>query len=116
MKTIAKRWLVLLCSVPSFAVAASTFDIAHFMEQGNDLIMVVVPKVFDSYPPADKQQVSSALQQCAREARVSGKVVLVWPKAGGAMGFYGPNAWSPFLKSLDMNWILARINNALTCN
>ena len=116
MKTIQKMLLSLLLAVPMFATAASTFDIAHIREQGNDLIMVIVPTKFDRYATSDKQLVSASLQKCSKEARISGKVVLVWNKPNGSMGFFGPTPWHPFLKSINMRWVKARVNKELSCD
>ena len=120
MRTLQKILVVIsfaiLSALPLSAWAESTFDIAHFREQGNDIIMVIVPKKFDNFPSSDKQQVSNELQQCAKEAKVSGKIVLVWNKPNGAMGFFGPTPWHPFLKSINMAYVKQRVNKELTCD
>ena len=116
MKSLQKFLLGLLCTMPLIASAASTFDVAHFREQNTDIIAVVLPSKVNSYPSSDKKALHTSFEKCARSARMSGNVVMVWPKSNGAMGWYGPTRWSNFMNSLNMKWIKARVNKELTCS
>jgi hypothetical protein len=50
-----------------------------------------------------------------RGANLAGEVVLV-ADVNRRFMFYGPKRWDGYLRTLDMQWVNARLNKSLTCN
>jgi hypothetical protein len=115
MKKLHQLFFALLCVMPVLAIAKSTFDIAHFREQGEDLVIIVMPRGIDDFPTSDKELLFNEFKKCAKEARLSGSIAMVWNKPG-TMGIYGPTRWMPFLKSINMKYVKDRVNKELTCD
>lgn len=94
---------------------ATTFEVAHIRQQGQDIILIVVDASFARKSSSDQQSTYAALQACASNAGLAGTVALAWDGGSGRMKFYGPSAWNQFLASLDPNTLAANINKKLTC-
>lgn len=94
---------------------ATTFEVAHFRHQGQDIILIVVDASFARKSSSDKQKTYAALQACASSAGLAGTVALAWNAGSGRMEFYGPSAWNRFLASLDPYTVATNINRKLTC-
>lgn len=92
-----------------------TWKVAHIREQGQDIIIVPLEPAFGSKPGGTQQEFIEALQICAANAGLAGRIVPVW-RAGNQFKFIAPQGWHPFFKSLSWNQILANINKTLSCN
>jgi hypothetical protein len=92
-----------------------TFEVAHFHEQGQDMIVIPVNHSFGSKPQADMNAVKASLQVCASAAGLRGTVVLVWDAGGGRMGFLAPSHWQPFFRGLSLAQVRQNVNRRLTC-
>lgn len=92
-----------------------TFEVAHFQEQGQDIIVVFVNNQF-GYKSSIKQNESCAhLQQCASTAGLVGRVVPVWDAGGGRLGFHAAQNWHAFFRNVSLAQLATNINRKLTC-
>jgi len=94
---------------------STTFDVAHFLEQGQQVIVVFVASSFGHKSSLDQNQICSDLQSCAKAAGLAGTVVPVWDTSGGHMGFLAPQQWKAFFSSLSLSALGANVNKKLTC-
>ena len=92
----------------------TTFDVAHILEQGQNMIIVPMRNDYARKAEADQSSISVALQAAARSAGLAGQVVTVWDAGNGRMGFRGPKPWHGFLGSIGLNWVAANINKRIT--
>ena len=91
------------------------FQVAHFREQGVDLIVIFLDSSFDQKSDEEQAEVHSALQLCASSAGLKGTVVPVWT-VGNSMRFRAPQNWHSFFKSDGLYpTLVANINRELTC-
>jgi hypothetical protein len=90
-----------------------SFQVAHFREQGQDIIVILVNSSFWNQTADDQNAAMSELQLRANSAGLSGTVVPVW-ESGGRMHFKAPTHWHPFFRSLSMPVIAQNINRTLT--
>ena len=91
------------------------FDVAHFKEQGQDVIVVFVGRSFAQKTDAQQKELWAALQEGASNAGLAGMVVPVWEAAGHRMGFLAPKQWHPSFKSVTLADLARNINRKLTC-
>lgn len=104
----------LLC--PGLADAVTNrYRVAHTREQNTNMVFVVISTGFFAGDSQSQARWYTSLQSCVRGAKLAGDLVAV-SNVNGRFMFYGPNNWRRFLKTLDMNWVNARINKELTCN
>jgi hypothetical protein len=54
------------------------------------------------------------MQACVRGVKLAGTVIVV-SAVNGRFRFYGPKTWHPFLGTIDMPWVNARVNKEMTC-
>ena len=94
---------------------ATTFKVAHFKEQGQQVIAVLVSSSFGCKSSADQNEICGQLQSCARSAGLAGTVVPVWDAGGRRMGFLAPHQWQSFFRSISLAQIAASVNRNLTC-
>jgi hypothetical protein len=94
---------------------STSFDVAHFREQGVDLVLVWVNSSFGHKPAQEKASVCSTLQAYSNSAGLAGTVVPVWD-SGGRLGFYAPQLWHPFFRGLALVDVACNINRKLICN
>lgn len=92
------------------------FEVAHFREQGQDMIVIPLKRSFGNKPQSEQDEVHASLQACATSAGLRGRAVLVWDSGGGRMAFRAPKQWHPFFRSLDLRTVAANINRKLTCD
>jgi hypothetical protein len=92
-----------------------TYNIAHIREQGVDLIIVPLQASFGSKSRSAQNKVQFYLQECATSAGLAGTVIPVWEVGDGGMGFLAPPNWHPFLRSINLAFVMANINRKLTC-
>lgn len=90
------------------------FDVAHIREQGQDMIIIVVPPAVSRLSGIHQQEMYSELQHYAHEAGLAGRVVLVWRSGPGRMSFRAPTAWISFFQSVSLAWVGENINRRLT--
>jgi hypothetical protein len=93
----------------------TTYQIAHIVEQGQQIILIPVDDQFEYKLPEDKQSILGSLQFCATSARLAGTVVLVWNNPSGRLAFMGPHQWHPWLRTLTMQRVIGSLNNTLIC-
>lgn len=91
------------------------FQVAHFQEQGQQVIAVFVDWTFGAKGSNEQSDIYDAIQLCASSAGLAGTVMLVW-QSGGRMSFYGPERWSPFFRTIGWNNLVVNINRELTCD
>lgn len=89
------------------------YKIAHFREQGVDLIVVPLESSFGRMTSSDQQENIIELQIHARSAGLAGTVVPVWDSGGGRMGFIAPKNWHAFFQGLNLSIVAANINKEI---
>jgi hypothetical protein len=94
----------------------TNFEVAHIRQQGIDLIIVYVGRSFGSMAHSAQSKTAGQLQECANSAGLTGTVVPVWDAGGGRMGFYAPNTWCPFFRSINLAFVARNINRKLSCS
>lgn len=92
-----------------------TFKVAHFQEQGQQIIVVFLNHQFSYKTQEEQNEICSHLQFCATNAGLAGTVVPVWDAGGNRMGFLAPQPWHPFFRSVSLGQLAANINRELTC-
>jgi len=92
------------------------FKVAHFREQGQDIIIVLVSSSFGMKSNTEQEDICAWLQECASSAALAGTVVPVWDNGGGRMGFRAPHQWHPFFKNLSLRLVAQNVNKTLTCS
>ena len=105
----------LLWSVVASAEQVTTYDIAHVRHRDRDMVFVVVNRNFFAQSNATQERWWTALKVCVRDADLRGTTIAV-ADVRGRFRFYGPKSWHDFLRTLDMDWVNARINKELTCH
>lgn len=88
-------------------------DFAHTTDQEFDLILVPVHAIFALKTEHDKNAAVSELQQRVKKAGLTGTVVPVWASGNGRMAFLAPLRYHPFLKSIDLGYVVENINGEL---
>lgn len=92
-----------------------SFEVAHFREQGQDIVVIPLNRSFGAKSTAEKNEVRASLQACASAAGLRGTVVLVWDAGNGRMGFLAPGPWQPFFRGLSLTQVRQNLNRRLTC-
>jgi hypothetical protein len=94
----------------------ATFKVAHFNQQGEEIIVVFLNSSFDRLSQEEQSQTTIALQACATAAGLVGTVVPVWT-VGRGFRFIAPKQWQAFFKSPNLYpTLVANINRELTCD
>ena len=89
------------------------FDIAHFKEQGQDVIAVFVSDQVEDLSEVEQNHLCRELQFRANNAGISGNVALVWQEPSGHLGYRVPSNWKPFFDDLDYDRLADNINTRL---
>jgi hypothetical protein len=92
------------------------FKVAHLREQGVDLIIIPLDKDLSRKPPSEQSDIADSLQACAMSAGLAGTVVPVWDAGGGRMGFWAPENFHPYFRSISLQFVLINVNRELTCD
>lgn len=85
----------------------NTFDVAHFEEQGQQVIVVFVARELS-------ESECARLQVCATASGLAGTVVPVW-RSGRGFRFLAPCQWASFFETVPWQVLVANINMKLTC-
>jgi hypothetical protein len=107
--------LLLLLPAAAGAIQTEKYSVAHTRSKDTDMVFVVSNSRFFSGDGTTQARWYTALQSCVRGVRLAGEVVVV-ANVNGRFMFYGPKNWNGYLKTLDMQWVKARVNKELTCN
>lgn len=94
---------------------STKYDVAHFQEQGEQIIAVFVHSSFGQKPSTEQNEICASLQACAKSAGLAGTVVPVWDSGGGRSGFLAPQQWHGFFGSVSLVDLAATANRTLTC-
>lgn len=109
--------LVICLMLPSIVAADDeevTYPVAHTRYQHSNMVVVVVDKDFFQQDEETQEEWYTAVKQCVRSANLAGQTIIV-SDVRGRLKFYGPRSWHKFLRTLDMDWVYARVNKELTC-
>jgi hypothetical protein len=111
-----KLILIAFLLFPCIALAEVTreYNVAHTRHRDANMVIVVVNKSFFDESASTQEKWFTAVKACVREANLAGQTIVV-AERNGRLLFYGPKSWHPFLKTIDMAWVRARINKELTC-
>jgi hypothetical protein len=91
------------------------YKIAHFREQGVDLIVVPLASKFGRLTKQQQSDFIAFIQSGATHAGLAGTVVPVW-QDGRRHCFIAPPKWHPFFESFGWADICRNINKELTCD
>lgn len=83
--------------------------VAHLREQGQDMILVPVNDNFAHRSERDQAETLDQIQRVATSAGLRGSVAALWNG-----GFIGPRPWHPFLKSVNLRWVMSQVNRELS--
>lgn len=88
------------------------FDVAHIREQGQDMLLFPLDSSFHQKPQAAQNSALAELQTRARQAGLAGRAAAIW-EYGGRTYTLGPQPWQSFLRSIDVDFVLANVNREL---
>jgi hypothetical protein len=86
----------------------SSFDTAHL----NIMDLQVVVVFLSERPPSE---LYDALQSSAKQAGLTGEVVVVWPDEVGRTRFLAPLEMHPFFRVVGYDQLRAQIDKTLQC-
>ena len=89
-----------------------SFRVAHIREQGQDMLLFPLDRSFGYKTDDDQSEILSELEERAHGAGLAGRAVAVW-EAGGGTRFLGPRPWHGFLQSINMRFVLHRVNRSI---
>ncbi|MDX2220522.1 MAG: hypothetical protein SF172_16005 [Burkholderiales bacterium] len=104
-----------LGAVADAQAVTNQYRVAHVRHQGSNMVIVIINPSFFYGSRQDQQRWFTGIQQCVRSVNLAGQTLIV-TNDNGRFRFYGPNDWHNFLRTIDMNWVTARVNKSLTCN
>lgn len=87
-------------------------DIAHIREQGQNMIIAPLDSAFGHKSQGQQQAALLEIERAAHNAGLAGSAVIVW-ESGGRLNFLGPQQWHPFLRGINMRWVMSNINKSL---
>jgi hypothetical protein len=87
--------------------------VAHIHEQGQNMIIFPLDSSFGNKSNHDQAEALSELECRANNAGLAGHAVAIW-QHGHHTHFRGPSKWQNFLRSINMQWVLANVNRELT--
>lgn len=87
------------------------YQVAHLPEQ--DLIIIPVGRKFETFSADEKHDFIIDLEDHARSAGMSGRVVPVWKLDEFRIGFEAPEDLRDYFKKLDMQKVSMKINKTL---
>jgi hypothetical protein len=91
-----------------------TYKVAHIREQGQNMIIFPLDAAFGRMTSSDQNEELGRLGFRANAAGLAGAAVAVWDAGGGRMGFMGPSQWHPFLRSIDLGFVFANLNQEIS--
>jgi hypothetical protein len=91
-----------------------TYKVAHIHEQGQDMIIFPLGSQFGRMTSSDQDAELNTLGFRANAAGLKGAAVAVWDNGGGRMGFFGPQQWHQFLRSINLRFVLANVNKEIS--
>lgn len=101
---------------PALSQAAETivYDVAHVRHQDVNMVFVKIsPNFFNSDAPIQAKWYK-AVQSCMQSKRLDGSTIAVSDFRDRFM-YYGPNSLKPFVSTVNMKWVNARVNKKVTC-
>jgi len=101
-------------AAPAAASSAVKYSVAHVKSHDRSWVFVKVSPRFLTADNAQVQKWYTAVQACARGANFAGDVVVV-ANVDGGFRYWGPVNAREFLRTLDMNWVNARVNKEMNC-
>jgi hypothetical protein len=92
-----------------------SYYVAKICEQGENMILVAVDSSFQYKILSYQREIAVALHRCAAAAGLKGIVIPVWEDFFGSFCFLAPTTWHPFLRTIDMDYVLANYNDKISC-
>jgi hypothetical protein len=90
------------------------YKVAHIREQGQDMIIFPLATSFAQKTESDQNEELGVLEFRANGAGFRGAAVAVWDAGSGQMGFRGPTQWHPFLRSINLQFVITNINKEVS--
>lgn len=76
------------------------YDVGWVYENGQNIILVIVPPHVGDWSPEKRQALTADLMQRAEKAGMKGTIVLVWHKVNVLIGHTAPPELASFFQSL----------------
>ena len=109
---VASLWLA-----PSPAAASAvTYKIAHTRHQNANMVLIVTGNGFFTAAPEKSRLWYTSMKQCVKGLNLAGEVIVVANDPNRRFRWWGPTSWNNFLRTIDMEWVNARVNKQITCN
>ena len=96
--------------------ASATYKIAHTRYQNANMVLVVSGPGFFTAPAEKSRLWYTSIKQCVKGLNLAGEVIVVANSREGRFTWWGPTSWNNFLRTIDMEWVQARVNKQITCN
>lgn len=91
-----------------------TYKVAHLHEQGQDMIIFPLDARFCHLNESEQNDELSILNFGANRAGLRGAAVAVWDAGSRRMGFLGPDQWHPYLRSINLHFVMANLNKEIS--
>lgn len=114
MKVLTGLVCAAVLATSAVAGAATRYNVAHVRHQNSNMVIVVVGPGFFNGSRADQNRWFTGIEQCVKSLNYAGQTLLVG-NVNGRFYFHGPNSWHNFLRTINMNWVNARINKWISC-
>jgi len=93
---------------------SNIYDVSHFREGGQDIIVTFCASQVETLPPAGKDALRDMLEACAHNQGLGGATALAW-KVGSQWKMWAPPHVKSILQRLAIEDIALNINWQLTC-
>lgn len=114
MKTIFVAFVCFVCSTLAAAETVTKYNIAHTRSRDANMVIIKVSPRFFEADVKTQARWYTDMQACVRSVNLAGTAIVV-STVNGRFRFYGPKSWHPFLGTIDMPWVNARVNKEMTC-
>jgi hypothetical protein len=89
-----------------------TYRVAHIRKRGQDLVIIPLESAFGHKVQDEQLRALAEFELHTRAAHLAGHVALVWD-SGGRLTFLGPKNWHQFLSSINLNYVMSRLNKQI---
>jgi hypothetical protein len=91
----------------------SKLEVAHFARRGEEIVVAVFDESFGLISSLQQYTILERIEKACRLAGLPETVAIVWGNQD-QMKFIAPQKWHPFLKCVDLPWIISNYNHLLS--
>ena len=114
MRAFLIAFVCFICTTLASAEVVTKYNIAHTRSRDADMVIIKVgPRFFEADLKTQARWYTD-MQACVRGVKLAGTAIVV-STVNGRFKFYSPKTWHPFLGTIDMAWVNARVNKQMTC-